>query len=69
MEGESIDPAADFLAREQEELGELGEELGINANPAEAVTEAADDPDVPQTVEDEVAVVDQMTAEMRISAK
>ena len=25
----SEDPAADFLAREQEELGELGEELGI----------------------------------------
>lgn len=27
---EQSDPAADFLAREQEELGELGEELGIN---------------------------------------
>ena len=25
------DPAAEFLAREQEELGELGEELGIKA--------------------------------------
>jgi len=24
------DPAADFLARESEELGELGEELGIS---------------------------------------
>ena len=28
------DPAAEFLAREQEELGELGEELGIK-NPME----------------------------------
>ena len=26
------DPAAEFLAREQEELGELGEELGINTS-------------------------------------
>ena len=26
---DSADPAADFLAREQEELGDLGEELGI----------------------------------------
>ena len=26
---ESLDPAADFLAREQEELGDLGEELGL----------------------------------------
>ena len=25
----SADPAAEFLAQEQEELGELGEELGI----------------------------------------
>merc|ERR1712223_1957931 len=31
------DPAADFLAREQEELGELGEELGISSNAAAAV--------------------------------
>lgn len=28
---DSADPAADFLAREQEELGELGEELGLKA--------------------------------------
>merc|ERR1719219_247838 len=28
------DPAADFLAREQEELGELGEELGISSGNA-----------------------------------
>ena len=27
------DPAADFLARESEELGELGEELGISHDP------------------------------------
>ena len=27
------DPAADFLARESEELGELGEELGISNPP------------------------------------
>ena len=27
----AADPAAEFLAREQEELGELGEELGIKA--------------------------------------
>ena len=26
------DPAAEFLAREQEELGELGEELGIKGS-------------------------------------
>ena len=32
------DPAADFLARESEELGELGEELGISQpNPIFAV--------------------------------
>jgi hypothetical protein len=29
----SEDPAADFLARESEELGELGEELGISNPP------------------------------------
>ena len=29
---QSDDPAADFLARESEELGELGEELGISQN-------------------------------------
>ena len=28
----STDPAAEFLAREQEELGDLGEELGIKHN-------------------------------------
>ena len=28
----SSDPAAEFLAREQEELGDLGEELGIKHN-------------------------------------
>merc|ERR1719412_29039 len=30
FEDQTADPAADFLAREQEELGELGEELGIS---------------------------------------
>ena len=34
------DPAADFLAREQEELGDvLGEELGISSAPAQDATE------------------------------
>ena len=34
------DPAADFLAREQEELGDLGQELGIDAtSPSEPVEE------------------------------
>ena len=31
----AADPAAEFLAREQEELGDLGEELGINSNNAD----------------------------------
>jgi hypothetical protein len=31
------DPAADFLARESEELGELGEELGISQAPVFSV--------------------------------
>jgi len=31
----AADPAAEFLAREQEELGDLGEELGINSTNAD----------------------------------
>ena len=40
----SEDPAADFLAREQEELGDLGEELGLSGGtPAvPTITEDAD---------------------------
>ena len=35
--GETSDPAADFLAREQAELGEdLGQELGLDAGSAPA---------------------------------
>jgi clathrin light chain B len=36
----AADPAADFLAREQEELGDLGDELGLNQQ--EASVEAAE---------------------------
>ena len=36
------DPAAEFLAREQEELGDLGEELGIAPNEGAATAPAID---------------------------
>ncbi len=78
MEGESSDPAAEFLAREKDELGELGEELGIGENPAAPANEETDGTnaevkeanlgaDVPQTVQEEAALVDQM-GEMRMNS-
>ena len=46
--GETSDPAADFLAREQAELGEdLGQELGLDAGSA---------PSPPQATLDEVNI-------------
>ena len=46
--GETSDPAADFLAREQAELGEdLGQELGLDAGAA---------PSPPQATLDEVNI-------------
>jgi len=31
--GEEVDPAAEFLAKEQEELGDIGEDLGLGTHP------------------------------------
>jgi hypothetical protein len=33
--GAEVDPAAEFLAKEQEELADLGEDLGFAAPPAQ----------------------------------
>jgi hypothetical protein len=39
---EEVDPAAEFLAKEQEELADLGEDLGFAAPPAQVGSQGAD---------------------------
>jgi hypothetical protein len=40
--GAEVDPAAEFLAKEQEELADLGEDLGFAAPPAQVGSQDAD---------------------------
>ena len=44
-----VDPAAEFLAKEQEELGDIGEDLGISASASSAA------PDLTTNDDDEVS--------------
>ncbi len=46
---EEVDPAAEFLAKEQEELADLGEDLGFAAPPAQVGSQGADPPPPPQS--------------------
>ena len=45
-----VDPAAEFLAKEQEELGDIGEDLGISASASSAA------PDLTTNDDDEVLI-------------
>ena len=46
-----VDPAAEFLAKEQEELGDIGEDLGISASASSAA------PDLTTNDDDEVLIL------------
>lgn len=62
---EQSDPAADFLAREQEELGELGEELGLSNQNPEVVVDQMGDLSIEEESRQEVEAINQDMGQQR----